>query len=153
MTEQQLLEQGKRLKKFRKYFSLNQVALSRILDTTQPYLSHIERGEKGISSNLLTKIAEVYPEVNTVWLLTGNGSMLDKTINQATIEGRQVKDQVLPNSDYLSIENDYLTDNLQAAEPETNYERAQIQIHHLLRRINELEQFISKKFPDFKPRR
>ena len=49
-------------------------------------ISGIKRGKHKISLKVATKILNAFPEVNKVWLTTGEGEMLN-TINQSIIGG------------------------------------------------------------------
>lgn len=109
----------------RKHLALNQVELAILLDTKQSYISHIERGEKGISNNLLKKIASAYPDINSFWLLTGQGEMIS------------YNNKILDKSTNT------------VSEPVAEYQVKDIQMTVLLTRIQELEDFIRNKFPDF----
>lgn len=136
MTNQQFIEQGQRLKIFRKKISLNQVELAELLDATQSYLSDIEKGKKGISRSLLTKITERYPDFNTTWLLTGQGDM-DVNLSFNHSHNKYFNDS------YVSESGSSLTVEESLAEYQTT------DIQSLLIRIQKLENFIRNKFPDF----
>ena len=144
MNEQQLIEQGDRLKKIRKYFKVNQQELAKILKTKQSFISNIENGKKGLSRNLLTKISNVYPEINQNWLLTGEGEMIQEN-NSANIV-QSTPNHVHPSNDFV-----HPIEHSEANDRQEPYSDKDEEIAYLRRRIRRLEQFISQKFPDFDP--
>ena len=64
-----------RLIEFLVYLEIGQNAFEKKTGISNGYISHIKNS---IGSNIIKKISEVYPELDTNWLLTGNGSMLKK---------------------------------------------------------------------------
>jgi transcriptional regulator with XRE-family HTH domain len=69
------IDQGIRLKKLIKLLNLNQIEFARSVGVTQPNISKIVNGESSLSAELLTRMAEVYNQLNLHWLLTGRGEM------------------------------------------------------------------------------
>lgn len=62
-----------RLKYFIKYLNIRNADFERSIGAGNAYVQNIS---KGIGSNYLEKIREVYPDLNIEWLLTGKGEML-----------------------------------------------------------------------------
>lgn len=54
----------------------NHAELCQKLDLSKGYMSQILSGKKEPSENVVSKFANLFPEVNMGWLLTGEGSML-----------------------------------------------------------------------------
>jgi transcriptional regulator with XRE-family HTH domain len=52
----------------------NGLRFAKIVGVSQPFISSILSGRSKISRSLLEKISKHYPEINTHWLLTGEGS-------------------------------------------------------------------------------
>lgn len=50
--------------------------VSKDIGISNGYLSKTKKNEGNVSSNILEKIVNYYPDVNTRWLLTGKGEML-----------------------------------------------------------------------------
>lgn len=70
-----------RLKQFIEYKGISQRQFERSIGASNAYVKNIR---SSIAPEKLTIITSVYPELNTVWLLTGNGEMLAKEIEQTT---------------------------------------------------------------------
>ena len=63
---------GHRLMTVRKDIGMNQRAFSRYIDTTQNYISLLEKGKRDLSYKFANKIA-VKCGISADWLLTGKG--------------------------------------------------------------------------------
>lgn len=59
--------------------------------------SQIIRERNGLSTQMLGKIIEAYPEINQSWLLTGEGEMLkgDNQSSTETVELNAIKDDLI----------------------------------------------------------
>ena len=62
-----------RLLEFLKYNEMGQTAFEERVGLTRGYISKVK---KDIGSSMVTKIAEIYPDLNVNWLVTGEGKML-----------------------------------------------------------------------------
>lgn len=65
---------GERLKFWRASQKLTQAELASFLGRSQSFIGDIESGRAGVSSNLLERLSE-RTNVNSAWILTGEGSM------------------------------------------------------------------------------
>lgn len=77
---------SQRLEYILKYLNLNAKSFSEELGYERPQIIYdiIKGKTKTISGNIASKILSVFPEINKVWLLTGEGEMLkDDTKNEA----------------------------------------------------------------------
>lgn len=74
--DQTQIEQGFRLRTLIKSLHLNQTEFAKSLGTTQPNINRMVIGRNRISMEVLNGLANVYPQVNLHWLLTGRGNML-----------------------------------------------------------------------------
>lgn len=54
----------------------NQAELTARLDLSKGYVSQIVNGKREPSEPVVRKFANLYPEINETWLLTGEGDML-----------------------------------------------------------------------------
>lgn len=54
----------------------NQAELTEILDLSKGYVSQIVTGKREPSDTVVSKFANLFPEINSAWLLTGEGDML-----------------------------------------------------------------------------
>jgi phage repressor protein C with HTH and peptisase S24 domain len=80
---------GGRLKSIRKALGLNQEQLATSLGFGQSYISSIERDEKDLSRDIISKLIEVH-NIDSNWLLTGKGSMfLDAAAPSPSVPGAQ----------------------------------------------------------------
>lgn len=67
---------NQRLKAFINYLGISITGLAETLKTSQPTMSAIVNGHRNISRGMLARLGAAYPDLNTVWLLTGEGEML-----------------------------------------------------------------------------
>lgn len=76
MTDDEtLLLQGLRFEKLLKTLNHNGKTLAEALEVSQPLISQIISGKRGITKFLVEKLTARYSNVNLNWLYTGNGSM------------------------------------------------------------------------------
>lgn len=68
------MELKERFKSIRKSFGLSQIEFSKLIGVRQASWSEYERGSKKPSFDVLVTLTEKL-KVNTVWLLSGSGSM------------------------------------------------------------------------------
>ena len=61
-----------------KYSKYSPSAFAKAIKFNQSNLSKILNSKRDVNSNLIDAICNKYPEINKVWLLTGEGSMLQK---------------------------------------------------------------------------
>lgn len=54
---------------------ISQLALSELIGVSQPYINQLVRGKRDITTKVLQKIANALPDVNTGWILNGEGRM------------------------------------------------------------------------------
>lgn len=94
MTDKNTIQEGLRLKEFRKNNGISQKEMANQLDCSQPNLSKIENGELGISSSLRELLFSKYPKLNPNWLFAGLGEMTIESydhemISQLKNEGKE----------------------------------------------------------------
>ena len=77
--------EGLRLKEFRVSKNISQKEMAEILECSQPNLSKIERGELGISRNMLDKLLNQFIELNHNWILFGSGEMIRESLGERMI--------------------------------------------------------------------
>lgn len=65
-----------RLYRFMERKKLNPYAFEQSCDISNGYLANHLRSKGSIGSDILEKISHAYPELNLVWLITGNGKMI-----------------------------------------------------------------------------
>lgn len=58
------------------HLGYTQVALSQLIGISQAYLSQLVSGQRSITTKILQNIAKVRPDINTAWILTGDGEMM-----------------------------------------------------------------------------
>ncbi len=120
LEKQQVIEQGERLKKVRKYLGFTQTDLAQKLDVTQAHYSAMEKGIRSIAHNILMQLSQVLPDLDLHWLLKGEGSMLrSESETKAVLRATQTGEPVVG----------YLTTSDQ---------------------MKEVMEFLKSKFPDFK---
>lgn len=74
---------GDRIAAVREYKALNQKQFSDAIGVSRSFLSEVENGKSKPSIEMLSGIAGRYGDIDTDWLLTGNGSMLRSEAPQA----------------------------------------------------------------------
>jgi transcriptional regulator with XRE-family HTH domain len=152
MSDKQLIEQGRRFRELRKHYKANQQQLADLLDSKQSYISAIETGNKGISRNLLFRLAELFPELNQNWLIKGDGSMIDyKGRRQLAISDVDKSREMSGILSQVSPKLIQVSDQNQVEEPSTTYASREDEIVYLRMYISYLEQFIYQKHPDYRP--
>jgi transcriptional regulator with XRE-family HTH domain len=139
VADNQPKEQGSRLKKLRKALGKTQVQFAEEVDVTQSLISAIEHGNRAISSGIAQSIMLAYPNINMDWLLTGRGSIM--------IDANTLKNEADPVFFPPGMVRQLRGSD--AEEPTGNYAVTQADVDQLRRKIKRLEQFITKKFPDF----
>lgn len=70
-----MTNESKRLKEARKALGLTQGELADALKCDQSYLSAIERGQRGVTSQIAKELFELYA-ISSDWLLNGIGQMI-----------------------------------------------------------------------------
>lgn len=71
------MTENERLKEYFEFKRFKQREIADMLSTTRAYIGNILAGD-ALSMNLIKKITEKFPDLNTDWLLTGRGEMLIK---------------------------------------------------------------------------
>jgi len=139
MSDSHSIKRGERLKFLRKKLGRTQVQFAKDLGITQAYVSALELGDRLLSSDLMGKLKNIYPSVDLDWLVTGLVGQSD------------VANSVQSTSNLVHLTDDlvHLIAVSEVNEEEVTYEPANGEASRLRRRIKRLEEFISKKFPDF----
>ena len=71
------IEFGKRLEIFMTSTNITRDELAIHVDFTRQTIGNIIQGKNPASSDLLTALSNVFPELNINWLLTGRGTMIN----------------------------------------------------------------------------
>ena len=71
--------------------------LARILGISRGEMSNVMSGKRPVSKRIVDNLSTQFPEVNTVWLLTGEGEMLKNTSavaenHSVSIAGTEIKE-------------------------------------------------------------
>lgn len=86
MTDNQTIKD--RLISFISYLGIGQGKFEKKCGLANAYVANIR---KSITPEKLQKIAQCYPELNTGWLMTGDGYMLKPTIYQSNENGDNIQ--------------------------------------------------------------
>jgi hypothetical protein len=78
------IKMKERLIEFLAYLGIGQTKFEEFVGLSRGLINNIKGG---ISSNTINKISEKYPELNTDWLLTGEGEMLKGNTDKSTPYG------------------------------------------------------------------
>lgn len=70
--------------KFRHKMQLSQVEIAKILETKQPNISKIEKGERPLTFSMLRILREKF-KININWYITGQGTMVSEQGDKSTI--------------------------------------------------------------------
>lgn len=73
-----------RFLKFRKKMQISQVEMATILETKQPNISKIEKGERALAFSMLRVLRTKY-KLNINWYITGQGTMISEEDDKSTI--------------------------------------------------------------------
>lgn len=73
-----------RLENMRIHYKLSKGEFEKIIDKSSGYINALRKKDGIPGSDVLIKISSEYPEINTEWLLLGQGSMLKSEINQVS---------------------------------------------------------------------
>jgi len=77
-----------RLLEFLVYLGIGQNAFEKNVGISNGYISH---NKGSIGSEIVSKISKIYSELNTDWLLSGNGEMIKSTVNQNNVNGDNIQ--------------------------------------------------------------
>lgn len=72
-----------RLLEVLKYKKISVNALSKLLKMPQTTVNNYVSGKRKISFELIKKISETFPEINSEWILTGKGMMINSVAQTA----------------------------------------------------------------------
>lgn len=73
-----------RLLEVLKYKKISVNALSKLLKMPQTTVNNYVSGKRKISFELIKKISEAFPEINSEWILTGKGMMINSVAQTVT---------------------------------------------------------------------
>lgn len=75
-----------RIKEVIKYSGMSVSAFSNKIGFNQSNLSKVLNNKREVNSNLHQAILNCFPEINRIWLLTGDGEMTDPTNDKAPVK-------------------------------------------------------------------
>ncbi len=75
---------------------VTQQELALILDIDTTYLSRLKSGDRNLSESLISLLVKKFPQINSTWLLTGEGSMLKEEENKAVALEETTKENGIP---------------------------------------------------------
>ncbi len=73
-----------RLENMRIHYKLSKGEFEKVIDKSSGYINALRKKNGIPGSDVLIKISSEYPEINTEWLLLGQGSMLKSEIDQVS---------------------------------------------------------------------
>lgn len=120
---------------------LSQEAFAEQLGVTQGHLSAMERGVRSLAYQVGQSLTKCYPGLSIDWLLSGRGDM---ALNRIALTLQSTGNPVQVNDDLVQV-----STVLEVNEPPAAYGSVTEELSYLRKRIKQLEQFISQKFPDF----
>ncbi|MDE6415889.1 MAG: helix-turn-helix domain-containing protein [Duncaniella sp.] len=97
---------NERLDIFRRHIGLSQTEFAESLGTSQPTISAILSGSRSLSKGMIARIRERFPDLNTEWMRTGEGKMLNSSSDATEIGDAYIadyKDPSVLNVDYISV--------------------------------------------------
>lgn len=86
---------NERVKQIRKAYGMTQTEFAEILGVTSAAVSRIEKGQRGLTSQMMKAICREF-DVEEAWLLTGEGTQEPKLSRRAELArwvGRALKDE------------------------------------------------------------
>lgn len=78
--------EGQRLRKFIDFYKIKQTHFAKNIGVPANEISVILNGHRGISKSILKNIRICYPELNTDWILFGDGEMLKSPVSDTNFE-------------------------------------------------------------------
>ena len=81
-----------RLISFLKFKNLSQAKFEKAIGVSNGFVNNIS---KGIGADKLQRILSIYPELNTDWLITGEGEMLNQDSPKAPAEDTSLLQQLV----------------------------------------------------------
>jgi DNA polymerase V len=87
---------GERIKKLRTLKNLNQVDFARALGISQGFLSDVENGKNSPNSQVFLSVKRLIPDINSEWLLTGEGEMFRNKEEKQEEKGEEKQAQEPP---------------------------------------------------------
>jgi transcriptional regulator with XRE-family HTH domain len=111
--------------------------LSTEIGVSNSYFSKMVRNNASVGSDIIEKILRIYPDLNATWLMTGNGSMINKNI----IENKVAEDKPRYKlACQMCIEKDRTIDAMKTAKS-----ALQLTINTLMDKINNQEEKSQQK--------
>jgi hypothetical protein len=121
-----------RLVEFLSYLKMGQNAFEKKVGISNGYISKVG---KSIGSEIINKISTTYPELNTEWLLNGEGEMLKPIISQNNIEGDNIQGS---NFTVNKSQTDKFLDLLKTKDEQLNKSQEQIdKLISIIEKLNE----------------
>lgn len=99
------LEDGEKLKEWRKVNGLSQRELANILGRSQGFIGNIESGSSGLSRDMIARMAE-RTNINIMWLLTGEGPV-NALVEDKGFSGRLPETHISPVDPTLPARGDF----------------------------------------------
>nr|WP_297691009.1 hypothetical protein [uncultured Eudoraea sp.] len=112
-----------RLMQFIKYAGLSARQFDLSIGASNGYTLRMKKNNASIGSDVIENILRVYPQLNVVWLITGEGDMLKKPVEAETLDFDN-----LPKSRQKEIE-DIIEQKIK--------ERQEEELKHLLKEVSE----------------
>lgn len=84
-----------RLKKILDYYNLSASAFAEIVSVQRSSISHILSGRNKPSLEFISKVVNAFPDIELLWLLSGNGEFPKSTAPLSKIESTQVSSNPL----------------------------------------------------------
>ena len=113
---------AQRLEAILNYYGINAKSLSEKCGYGRPQgIYDVQNGKtKEISTTMANKILSVFPELNRVWLLTGEGNMINERNNSSIIDSNNNNRGIIQNS-HGNINNGNISISLPERGQQKNY--------------------------------
>jgi transcriptional regulator with XRE-family HTH domain len=102
-----------------KYLHLSPSDFAEEIGVQRSSISHLISGRNKASLEFVQKILSRYPEINTDWLLNGNGQMLNKQIQTSITEELPFETEMIYNEKEAIIEPEKPKNQRETIKPET----------------------------------
>lgn len=83
---------NQRLCEFCKFKAVSGTLLAEQLGTSQPTVSAILSGKRNLSRGMVARITERYPDLNSNWLMTGEGNMLNDVVVEVASDVQKMQE-------------------------------------------------------------
>jgi len=107
-----------RISQFIEYKGLSDNAFDKSIGMGNGYIGKLKKASGSVGGDVIEKIADIYTELNLIWLITGKEEMINKKVKNYEIDGKSP--QILE-EDYTNYNKNELVEKLRLANYQINF--------------------------------